>query len=83
MKEPPANAGNIKDTGSITRSGRSPGGGHGNLLQYSWPRESHGHRSVAGYGSWGCKESDTRWVTHTLTYQIAAGLPVFEGFKVN
>ena len=35
MKEPPANAGNIKDTGSIPRSGRSPGGGHGNLLQYS------------------------------------------------
>ena len=34
-KEPPANAGNIKDTGSIPGSGRSPGGGHGNLLQYS------------------------------------------------
>lgn len=45
--------------------------------------ESHGHRSVAGYGSWGCKESDTRWVAHALSYQIAAGLPVFEGFKVN
>ena len=31
-KEPPANAG---DAGSIPGSGRSPGGGHGNLLQYS------------------------------------------------
>jgi len=31
-KEPPANAG---DAGSIPGSGRSPGGGHGKLLQYS------------------------------------------------
>ena len=31
-KEPPASAG---DTGSILRSGRSPGGGRGNPLQYS------------------------------------------------
>ena len=22
------------------------------------PRESHGQRSLAGYGPWGCKESD-------------------------
>ena len=31
----PANAGDIRDTGSISQSGRSPGGGHGNPLQYS------------------------------------------------
>ena len=31
----PANAGDIRDTSSIPGSGRSPGGGHGNLLQYS------------------------------------------------
>ena len=31
----PANAGNIRDAGSISESGRSPGGGHGNPLQYS------------------------------------------------
>ena len=30
-----ANAGDIKDTGSIPGSGRSPGGGYGNPLQYS------------------------------------------------
>ena len=34
VKNPPANAGNIRDTGSIPGSGRSPGGGNGNLLQY-------------------------------------------------
>ena len=32
VKNPPANAG---DVGSIPGSGRSPGGGHGNPLQYS------------------------------------------------
>ena len=31
-KNPPANSGNIKDTGSFPGSGRSPGGGHGNPL---------------------------------------------------
>ena len=31
----PANAGDMRDAGSIPGSGRSPGGGHGNLLQYS------------------------------------------------
>ena len=34
-KEPAANAGNIKDVGSVPGSGRFPGGGHGNPLQYS------------------------------------------------
>ena len=34
-KNPPANAGDIRDEGSITGSGRTPGKGHGNLLQYS------------------------------------------------
>ena len=36
VKNPPANAENIKDVGWITGSGRSPGGGHGNPLQYSF-----------------------------------------------
>ena len=35
VKNPPANAGDIRDTDSIPRSGRSPGGGHSNPLQYS------------------------------------------------
>jgi len=35
VKKPPANAGDIRDAGSIPGSGRSPGGGHGNPLQYS------------------------------------------------
>ena len=35
VKNLPARAGNIKDAGSILRSRRSPGGGHGNPLQHS------------------------------------------------
>ena len=34
VKNLPANAGDIRDPGSIPGSGRSPGGGHGNPLQY-------------------------------------------------
>ena len=34
VKNPDANAGDMRDTGSIPGSGRSPGGGHGNPLVY-------------------------------------------------
>ena len=35
VKNPPANAGDIRDMGLILGSGRAPGGGHGNPLKYS------------------------------------------------
>ena len=35
IKNPPANAGDVRDASLIPGSGRSPGGGHGNPLQYS------------------------------------------------
>ena len=35
VKNPLANAGDIRDSGSIPGSERSPGGGHGNPLQCS------------------------------------------------
>ena len=35
VKNSPANAGDVRDLGSIPGSGRSPGGGHGNPLVYS------------------------------------------------
>ena len=34
VNNPPANAGNIRDVDSIPGSGRSPGGGRGNPVQY-------------------------------------------------
>ena len=35
IKNPPANAGDVGNTGLIPGLGRSPGGGDGNPLQYS------------------------------------------------
>ena len=49
---------NEGDLGLIPGSGRSPGGGNGNPLQYSCLVNPHEQRSLAGYSSWGCKESD-------------------------
>jgi len=37
----------------------SPGGGHGNPLQYSCLETPHGQSSLVGYSPWGHKESDT------------------------
>ena len=36
VNNPPTNAGDIRDAGSIPGSGRSPGGGPHNPFQYSW-----------------------------------------------
>ena len=35
VKNPPANSEDIRDAGSLPALRRSPGGGHGNPLQYS------------------------------------------------
>ena len=35
VRNPPANAGDLRDTGLIPVSGRSPGGRHGNPLRFS------------------------------------------------
>ena len=42
VKNSPANAGVTGDTGLIPGLGRSPGGGHGNPLQYSYLENSKG-----------------------------------------
>ena len=59
IKNPPANAGDIRDLGSVPGSGRPPGEGNGSPLQYpclenpmdrgAWRAAVHGHS----------KESDT------------------------
>ena len=58
VKNLPANAGDLRDEGSIPGLGRSPGEGHGNPLQYSCLEYPHGQRSLADYSPWGCTESD-------------------------
>ena len=37
VKNPPADGGEVRETGLIPGLARSPGGGHGNPLQYSCP----------------------------------------------
>ena len=59
VKNPPANAGDLRDAGSIPGSGRFPGGGHGHPLQYSCLENPHGQRSLLTYSPWGHKELDT------------------------
>ena len=60
VKNLPANAGDIKDAGSIPGLGRSPGGRHGNSLQYSCLENPMDRR---GYSPWGHKELDTMETT--------------------
>ena len=58
VKNPPANAGDIRYMGSIPGLGRSPGERIGNPLQYSCLENPHGQRSLVGYSPQGRKESD-------------------------
>ena len=67
VKNPPANAGDTGDAGSIPGSGRSLAEEkaiHSNFL----PGKFHEQKSLAGYSPWGCKVSDSpeRWSTRTL-----------------
>ena len=56
VNNPPANAG---DSNSIPWSGRSPGGGNGNSLQYSCLGNPMDSGARWGYSPRGLKESDT------------------------
>ena len=58
VKNLPANAGDIRDAGSIPGLGRFPGKGNGNRLQYSCLENPYGQRSLVGYSSWGPNELD-------------------------
>ena len=49
---------NVGGLGMIPVLGRFPGGEHGNPLQYPCLENPHGKQSLAGYRSWGHKESD-------------------------
>ena len=59
LKNPPVSAGDTDDTGSLPGSGRSLEGGNCYTLNYSCWEKSQGHRNLAGFSSWGCKELDT------------------------
>ena len=50
VKNPPVNAGDTEEVGSIPRSERSPDGGNGTPVLL--PGEFHGQRSLVGYSPW-------------------------------
>ena len=55
VKSPPGSAGGVRDAGSIPGLGRSPGGGHGNPLQYSYLENPRGQRSLVATVHGGAK----------------------------
>ena len=57
-----------EDPGSIPGLGRSPGGEHGNPLQYSCLENPRGQRSLAGYSPRGHKELDTTETKQTIVF---------------
>ena len=63
VKNLPANAGDTGDVGSIAWSGRSPGGGNGNPLQYSC-LENPMDREVWQDAVYGVTESDMTEITY-------------------
>ena len=67
VKDPPANARDTEDLGSIPGSGRSAEGGNGNPLQYSC-LENAMNRGAGGLQSMGGKESDMIEATEHATY---------------
>ena len=71
--------------GLIPGSGRCPGVGNGNPLQYSCLENPHGQRSLAGYSPLGRKElgmtvcvpparAHTHTHTHTHTHHFPLGI---------
>ena len=58
VKNLPVNAGDAGDTGLIPGSGRSPGGGNGNLLQYSYLGNSMDREAWQATVHGGHKEQD-------------------------
>ena len=49
VKNPPANAGDTGDAGSIFGSGRVPGEGKWQPTPVFLPEKSHGERNLVGY----------------------------------
>ena len=77
VKNPAANAGDIKEATSNPGSGRFPWRRACQPSPVFLPGESHGQRSLAGYSPWGCKELDmTEQLIHTHIQNIIKKLPL-------
>ena len=78
VKNPPASAGDIKDTGSIPDSGRPPGGGHGNPLQCAC-LENFMNRGTGGLQSLRSHRVGHCWSSLAHTHSKT---PVLENFQL-
>ena len=63
IKNPPANAGDIRDAGSVPGLERSARGDHGNPLQYSCLENHVDRGACGGYSPQSHKKSDTTEAT--------------------
>ena len=73
VKNPPTNARDVRDTGSIPELGGSPGGGHDNPLQHSClenPTDRGAWRATAH----GVAKSRTGW-KHPSTHALGTKIP--------
>ena len=81
VKNPPANAGDVRVLGSILGSGRSPGGRAWQPTLVFLCGESHEQRSLAGYSSWSCGvRHDLSDLAHTHVQDLV--LSIFEMLKL-
>ena len=58
VKNPPVNAGDMRDKGSIPGLGRFPWRRTWQPTPVFLPGEFHGQRRLVGYSPWSCKESE-------------------------
>ena len=68
VKNLPANAGDTRDTSSVTGLGRSPAEGNGDPLQFSCLENPTDRGAWGGYSPWDCKKLDKHTHTHIHTY---------------
>ena len=79
VKNPSANAGDIRNMGLIPGLGRPLEKGmatHSSILAWEIPGKN-GQKSLAGYSPWGCKESDMTEQLRTTLYQVQSWLSGF------
>ena len=80
VKNPPANAGEARNTGSI-RVGKIPWRRKWQPTPVFFPGESHELGSLEGYSPWGRKESDTIKTARTRVYNHKADLSKLSGYS--
>ena len=66
-----ASTGDIRDTDSIPGSGRCPGGGHGNPLQYACLENLMGREAwQAASSPWGCRRVGHNLAVEQQQYSV-------------